>query len=39
MIASLSAVDPHAARPDRAGDARRAALEILTETKPDFPRQ
>jgi hypothetical protein len=39
MITSLSAVDPHAARRDRADDARRAALEILTETKPDFPRQ
>jgi hypothetical protein len=34
---SLSAIDPHATRPDRAGEARRAALEILRETKPDFP--
>jgi hypothetical protein len=35
---SLSAIDPHATRPDRAGEARRAALEILKETKPDFPQ-
>ena len=37
MIDSLSAINPQAPRPDRAGDARRAALEILKETKPDFP--
>jgi hypothetical protein len=33
----LSATDPHPMRIDRAGEARRVALEILKETKPDFP--
>ena len=37
MTETLSAIDPHPTRPDRAGDARRVALEILKETKPDFP--
>jgi hypothetical protein len=37
MTESLSAIDPHATRPDRLGEARRVALEILKETKPDFP--
>ena len=37
MTDMLSAIDPHATRPDRVGEARRAALEILKETKPDFP--
>jgi hypothetical protein len=37
MIEGLSAIDPQATRPDSTAEARRAALEILKETKPDFP--
>ena len=37
MTEALSAIDPHPMRTDRVGEARRVALEILRETKPDFP--
>jgi len=37
MTETLSATDPHPMRTDRVGEARRITLEILRETKPDFP--
>jgi hypothetical protein len=37
ITGALSAIDPHPMRTDRVGESRRAALEILRETKPDFP--